>query len=73
MLFAPIKRIHDQTRIVHAHLSNHFSPSYYLTCCTNHIIQAEQGKIVIAGAYGDPPEGGLFIFKGVTEEVGVKP
>ena len=31
--------------------------------------QAETGKLVMAGAYGETPEGALFIFKDATPEV----
>ena len=31
--------------------------------------QAEAGKVVMAGAFGETPEGALFIFKDATPEV----
>jgi hypothetical protein len=31
--------------------------------------QAEKGKMVMAGAFGETPEGALFIFKDVSAEV----
>ena len=31
-------------------------------------MQEEQGKIVMAGAFAEPVDGGLFIFKNVTKE-----
>lgn len=33
----------------------------------NFMIQ-DRGKLVMAGAFGDPVSGGLFIFKNTTEE-----
>lgn len=29
----------------------------------------QEGKLVMAGGFGSPPEGGLFIFKNSTDEV----
>lgn len=40
-----------------------------LTLAFTHPIQAEAGKMVMAGAFGETPEGALFIFKDSTPEV----
>ena len=32
--------------------------------------QADEGKLILAGAAGDPVEGALFVFKNVSQEVG---
>ena len=39
--------------------SRHHSPEF----------QAEAGKLLIAGASGDPVHGGMFIFKNASKEV----
>jgi hypothetical protein len=33
-------------------------------------LQADEGRLILAGAAGDPVEGALFVFKNVSQEVG---
>lgn len=33
------------------------------------LLQAAQGKLAMAGAFGETPEGALFIFQDVTKQV----
>jgi hypothetical protein len=34
------------------------------------VLQADEGKLILAGAAGDPVEGALFVFKNTSKEVG---
>lgn len=38
-------------------------------CCRHVPLQAEQGKIVMAGALAEPVDGAVFIFKNASKEV----
>lgn len=33
-------------------------------------LQADAGKLVMAGAVGETPEGAVFVFKDISKEVG---
>ena len=32
-------------------------------------MQYDEGKVIVGGAYGNPPEGACIVLKNVTEEV----